>query len=211
MSPRDRLTSITAHKGGNLTQKYITKNPISRYLVSNFSRNIINLVNLTEPFSIHDVGCGEGQIINQIENFKHPIIGSDISQECLDFAKKNLSTKELDINFINKSVYDLEPSIHAADLVICCEVLEHLEHPEDAMDILTAITIKNLILSVPREPLWRILNICRFKYLSSLGNTPGHIQHWSKKKFIKFVSNFMYIEEVKSPLPWTMLLCKPKT
>jgi hypothetical protein len=30
---------------------------------------------------------------------------------------------------------------------------------------------------VPREPIWRIGNMARGRYLGDLGNTPGHIQH----------------------------------
>jgi hypothetical protein len=75
---------------------------------------------------------------------------------------------------------------------------------------LTSITKKDLILSVPNEPIWHILNMLRGKYLSALGNTPGHYQHWSKNQFIKFVSKYAEIIEVKTPLPWTLIHCRPK-
>ncbi|WP_207642472.1 hypothetical protein, partial [Desulfosporosinus sp. I2] len=66
----------------------------------------------------------------------------------------------------------------------------------------------HIILSVPREPLWRILNLARGKYIPDLGNTPGHIQHWSKKSFLRLVNRYFDVLEVKSPLPWTMVLCR---
>ena len=94
--------------------------------------------------------------------------------------------------------------------MVCCEVLEHLEQPELALKTLKRVTGRYLILSVPREPLWCAMNLARAKYISRLGNTPGHIQHWSKRGFIRLVSKCFDVLEVKSPLPWTMLLCKPR-
>ena len=54
------------------------------------------------------------------------------------------------------------------------------------------------------------LNLARGKYIKDLGNTPGHLQHWSKKSFITLVEKYFTVIEVKSPLPWTMLLCRQR-
>ena len=43
------------------------------------------------------------------------------------------------------------------------------------------VTTSHALLSVPREPIWRMLNFLRGKYWSSGGNTPGHLQHWSRR------------------------------
>ena len=96
------------------------------------------------------------------------------------------------------------------DLVVCCEVLEHLQYPEDGLKALQKVVKKNLVLSVPREPVWRVLNMMRGKYLTKLGNTPGHIQHWSRSEFIKLVEKYFDTVYVKNPFPWTMILCCTK-
>lgn len=57
----------------------------------------------------------------------------------------------------------------------------------------------------------RLLNMARGKYIGDFGNTPGHIQHWGKKHFVKFVSGQFEVVETRSPLPWTMLLCRPRS
>ena len=94
-------------------------------------------------------------------------------------------------------------------MVVCSEVLEHLENPRKALENLINATRNYLILSVPREPIWRILNILRGKYWSDFGNTPGHIQHWGSYNFIRFLKNDeMKIVKVKRPFPWTMVLLK---
>ena len=108
-----------------------------------------------------------------------------------------------------KSIYDLDTEADKADLIVCCEVLEHLEHPEEGLRALQSVVDRWLILSVPREPLWSVLNIVRGKYLKEFGNTPGHIQKWSKNSFLRLVSNYFQVLEVKTPLPWVMLLCQP--
>jgi len=111
--------------------------------------------------------------------------------------------------FITRSIYDLDPQEDRADLVVCCEVLEHLEDPEKALQVLRSISGTRLILSVPLEPVWRMLNMARGKYWNEWGNTPGHIQHWSRQEFIGLVEKYFRVIEVRSPLPWTMVLCHP--
>ncbi|MDG2169878.1 MAG: hypothetical protein P8L44_18365, partial [Opitutales bacterium] len=62
------------------------------------------------------------------------------------------------------------------------------------------------VFSVPREPIWRILNMARFKYLGDWGNTPGHLNHWSLNSFTKSVTeNGFEIVEVLNPFPWIMV------
>ncbi len=137
--------------------------------------------------------------------------GSDFSHAVIKLAQANAVERGLppDI-FAVRSIYDLDPAADSAQLVVCCEVLEHLEQPEQALQKLAALANPHLILSVPREPLWSILNMARGKYWGALGNTPGHLQRWSQRRFVALVSRFVDVEEVRSPLPWTMLLARRK-
>ena len=106
------------------------------------------------------------------------------------------------------SVYDLQYEADSFDLVVCMEVLEHLERPEAALEELCRVSRRWLLLSVPREPLWRCLNMARLKYLSELGNTPAHIQHWGSRAFREFVSQRAQLECVRTPIPWTQVLAR---
>ena len=67
------------------------------------------------------------------------------------------------------------------------------------------VSRRHVILSVPNEPLWRVLNMPRGAYLPDLGNTPGHLQHWSRRAFVRFVSQELRIDRVRSTLPWTVV------
>jgi hypothetical protein len=67
---------------------------------------------------------------------------------------------------------------------------------------------RHLLVSVPREPLWRALNLARGAYVSHLGDTPGHLNHWSRRSFVRLLSRYGDLTEVRTPLPWTMALVR---
>ena len=105
---------------------------------------------------------------------------------------------------------ELNPARDAARLVVCCEVLEHLSDPEAGLVTVADLADPWAILSVPREPLWRALNLARLRYARDLGNTPWHLNHWSQDEFVAFLRRRMEVVEVRSPLPWTMALCRSR-
>jgi hypothetical protein len=86
-------------------------------------------------------------------------------------------------------------------------VLEHLEDPDRALEVLAGLAKPWLIASVPREPLWRGLNLARLSYVGQFGNTPGHLNHWSRRGFVRFLTSSFEVIELRSPTPWTMALC----
>lgn len=196
---------------GNTYDKYGTRNPIARRMVQGFESSLSGLVSKVNPGSVHEVGCGEGYWVMRWLGQDIDARGSDFSTQVIGMAQENARACGLaPERFAVRSIYDVEPERDSADLIVCCEVMEHLEQPQKALQALQRITTSDLILSVPREPLWRVLNLARGKYVPALGNTPGHLQHWSRRGFISLVSRFFDVVEVVSPLPWTMLHCKPK-
>ena len=92
------------------------------------------------------------------------------------------------------------------DLASAIEVLEHVPDPEHTVSEMARCAERHLLVSVPREPLWRMLNMARGAYWSELGNTPGHLNHWSRRSFVRLLSRHGDVVEVRSPFPWTMLL-----
>ncbi|AEH87078.1 Methyltransferase type 11 [Mesorhizobium opportunistum WSM2075] len=196
---------------GNTYDKYGTRNPIARRVVAGFDGALSNLVTKVSPATIHEVGCGEGYWVMRWLGQAIDARGTDFSTQVIGMAKEDADGRGMDPDrFEVRSIYEVMPERDSADLVVCCEVMEHLEEPQKALQALQRIARSDLILSVPREPLWRMLNLARGKYVSALGNTPGHLQHWSQRGFVSLVSQFFEVVEVLSPLPWTMLHCKPK-
>ncbi len=195
---------------GNLYPKYSTKNPIFRHLVDSFLSRIDQLVLTIDPPDIHEVGCGEGHLISRYTGQNRKLIASDFSEQVIALARELAISKGLDIDFRVRSVYSLRPEEDSASMVICSEVLEHLENPDQALQVLASAARPYLLASVPREPVWRVLNMTRGKYLGEWGNTPGHLQHWSKGSFLKFLGQRFDILQVHSPLPWTIVLARVK-
>ncbi len=196
---------------GNRYDKYGSANPIVRHVMRGFDESLTSLVKIAEPNSIHEVGCGEGYWSCRWAREGIPTRGSDFSHQVIRMAQENANELGLGSDsFSVKSVYDLEPNKDAAELMVCCEVLEHLENPRAALEALQKTTENHIILSVPREPIWRFLNMMRGHYWGSLGNTPGHLQHWSSGAFVRLVSEYFEIEAIRKPLPWTMVLAKAK-
>jgi len=195
---------------GNLFDKYGSRSPIVRFLMKNFIVSFKALVSGTGAGEVHEIGCGEGHLSIILAGQKKKVRASDFSKQVILKARENAVENNVDIEFKSSSIYDLTPEKDAAELIVCCECLEHLEHPEKALDILSRLADPYLIISVPREPLWSLLNMMRFKYVSRLGNTPGHIQHWSKRSFLKLLSSYFVIVETRTPTPWSMALCRRK-
>ena len=108
------------------------------------------------------------------------------------------------------TIYALPYKDNSFDLIICSEVLEHLEHPDKALEELQRVSKKYVALSVPNEPIFMISNFLRGKNWSRWGNDIEHINHWSTRKFAKFVSKEFSIVEVKRSFPWTIVIAKKK-
>lgn len=192
---------------GNTYDKYGSRNPVVRYLMRGFTRALDECVALAAPESVYEVGCGEGYWSMRWMEQGLAVSGSDFSAQAVAEAKAEAARRGLPPEaFSVGDVYALPEGL-CADLVVCCEVMEHLEDPERALDRLGRIAERHLLLSVPREPVWSLMNLARGKYLGSLGNTPGHIQRWSTNSFVAMVSRRFSVLEVRTPLPWTMVLC----
>jgi 2-polyprenyl-3-methyl-5-hydroxy-6-metoxy-1,4-benzoquinol methylase len=195
---------------GNSFDKYHSGNPLVRRLMRGFETSLDHCIHQCSPNSIHEVGCGEGYWVLRWFGRGINVRGSDFSELVVDVARRNAGQAGISGEiFSAKSIYDLQPVADGADLIVCCEVLEHLEHPRKALEVLQRTVRGHLVLSVPREPLWRVLNFARGKYIRHLGNTPGHLQHWSSRSFRQLVGEYFDPVEVLQPLPWTMLLCRP--
>ena len=196
---------------GNPYDKYGSQNPIVKLLMKGYKSELTEMVNSVNPAMIYEVGCGEGYWVLEWLKLGMDARGSDFSSNMINLARGSAKAIHLPEDaFYVRNIYHPEPLTDRAELVACCEVLEHLERPADALSALSLVADPYLVISVPNEPLWRILNIARGKYLSDWGNSYGHVQHWSVKEISKLVSVNFEIIKISRPLPWIMLLCKNK-
>lgn len=189
--------------------KYQSKNLIQNYLVNNFLKTVEKtaLTYSRECKSALDIGCGEGMITAILGNMNFAsVLGVDFSSQIIEIAQNEHPS----LTFKQANVFDLDDS-YRSDFVTACEVIEHIDRPEQALEKIASITGKICLLSVPNEPIFRSLNFFAGKYWSRLGSSPGHLNHWSSKSFMRLVENYFTILTCKRPLPWTILVCRPRT
>jgi SAM-dependent methyltransferase len=193
---------------GNVYDKYGSTNPVVRRLMAGFDSALDELWDHAAPESALDVGCGEGVVT---ERFAHRLVGGHVVGVDLDDPKLRAEWEKrarANLEFRALAGPDLPFADDEFDIACAIEVLEHVPDPAHTLTEMARVARRWLLVSVPREPLWRGLNMARGAYLRELGNTPGHVNHWSKRAFVAFAGQHGRIEEVRSPFPWTMLLVR---
>jgi ubiquinone/menaquinone biosynthesis C-methylase UbiE len=202
---RDAEGTVT----GNSYDKYGSTNPVVRRLMAGFERALDELWAKAAPRSALDVGCGEGVLTRKWAQRLGDgrVVGLDLEDPRLqaEWAARsapNLSYRVLKAERLPFAEGEFE-------LAAAIEVLEHLPDPERTLAEMARVARGgHLLVSVPREPLWRALNMARGAYLKDLGNTPGHLNHWSKRSFVSLLAQHGEVVEARSPFPWTMLLVR---
>lgn len=193
---------------GNTYDKYGSTNPVVRRLMANFEATLDELFTRAAPTSVLDVGCGEGVLTYQwAERLgNRRIVGIDLDDPKLAAEWRTRSRPNLE--YLTMAAENLPFADGEFDLAAAIEVLEHVPDPEHTVSEMARVAARHLLVSVPREPLWRGLNMARGAYLRELGNTPGHVNHWSRRAFVSLLSRHGDVVEVRSPFPWTMLLVR---
>jgi 2-polyprenyl-3-methyl-5-hydroxy-6-metoxy-1,4-benzoquinol methylase len=193
---------------GNTYDKYGSTNPVVRRLMAGFESTLDELWHRAAPQSILDVGCGEGVLTEQWADKLGDgrIVGIDLDDPKLraEWAKRQRANLE----YRAEDATNLPFADDEFDMAAAIEVLEHVPDPERTVAEMARVAKRWLLVSVPREPLWRALNMARGAYLKELGNTPGHVNHWSKRSFVSMLSRHGTVEEARSPFPWTMVLVR---
>jgi 2-polyprenyl-3-methyl-5-hydroxy-6-metoxy-1,4-benzoquinol methylase len=201
---------VQAETAYDFGSKYTKQNLVTRLLLDRFFGAVETAIHRAAPKNVLEVGCGEGFSTQRIQRM---LAGSarfeacDVEQRLVNAATANNPS----VKISRDSIYALSRADGAVDLVLALEVLEHLEDPARALRELVRATSRWLVLSVPREPIWRIANFARGRYVRDLGNTPGHIQHWSTSGFARFVGEVADVRLVRTPLPWTVLLAEKRS
>lgn len=188
--------------------KYQMRNPIGQFLLSRFDRAVGISILETKANTLLEIGCGEGHVTGLIlQTGVSRVLATDISISLIKENTENI--RDSRVSFQVADVMQFAPE-ERFDVVVCCEVLEHLKDPERGLKNLYGLGAREYIFSVPREPLFRCLNMCRGAYVSDFGNSPGHLNHWSKHSFLRFVEKYFTVQSVRTPLPWTVVRCQPR-
>lgn len=193
---------------GNTYDKYDSTNPVVRRLMSAFQRTLDELFEQSDPSSVLDVGCGEGVLVHQWAQRlgDRRVVGIDLEEESIQAGWAQRQAPNLEYRVM--AAEDLPFAADEFGLASAIEVLEHVPDPQHTLAEMARCAERYLLVSVPREPLWRMLNMARGAYWPALGNTPGHLNHWSRRSFVRLLSRYGEVAEIRSPFPWTMLLVR---
>jgi SAM-dependent methyltransferase len=199
---RDAEGTVT----GNTYDKYGSTNPIVRRLMGRFEGTLEELFAKAGPRSLLDVGCGEAVLTHRwaTELGDRRVVGIDLEDPSIQAHWEQRQAPNLEYRIMKAE--NLPFADKEFDVATAIEVLEHVPDAAHTVAEMARVAERFLIVSVPREPLWRGLNVARGAYWSERGNTPGHVNHWSKRSFVELLSRHGEVVEARSPFPWTMLL-----
>jgi 2-polyprenyl-3-methyl-5-hydroxy-6-metoxy-1,4-benzoquinol methylase len=193
---------------GNTYDKYGTRNPLARILQGGFERNLQDLLDSTEASSLLDVGCGEGVLTQRWAQqlAPRPVVGIDLEDPLIaaEWAKRPAPN----LTYVAQRAEHLPFADDEFDVVTAIEVLEHVPDPAHTIAEMARCAANHVLISVPREPLWRGLNMARGAYWSALGNTPGHVNHFSRSAIVALCARHGEVIETRAPFPWTMVLVR---
>lgn len=190
---------------GNTYDKYRVEHPIERRLVGGFLRALDDVLPSVAPRRVLEVGAGEGEISDRVRD-RYPtatVVSIDLHDDALgkEWRERGALGAFADVR-------RLPFPDGAFDLVLGIEILEHVPEPERALVEIRRVASDALVLSVPREPIWRVANVARGRYVSQLGNTPGHLNHWSTRQFRSLVDRVFDVGATRTPFPWTILAAR---
>jgi len=193
---------------GNTYDKYGSENPVVRRLMASFERTLDELMAEAHPQSLLDVGCGEGVLVHRwaLSMPQARLVGIDLEEQSIQAGWAAREAPNLE--YRTTGAEDLPFAENEFELASAIEVLEHVPDPEHTVAEMARCASRHLLVSVPREPLWRMLNMARGAYIGQLGNTPGHLNHWSRRSFTKMLARHGEVVQARSPFPWTMLLVR---
>ena len=203
-------TSVTKmSKKSTNYNKYVANDPVRRLLLKNFLKQLRCAVEKVHPASILDIGCGEGFVLKYLiqQGVKAQMRGLDLSKKAVAIARQQVPGVE----FSSGSIYHLPYPDNSADMVLCNEVLEHLERPDKAVAEIMRVSRKYIFCSVPHEPWFMLGGLMGGKYITRFGNHPEHINHWTAWGFQGFLQrhglHVLKLSALKT-FPWILAVCE---
>lgn len=179
--------------------KFETGNPVVRRMIAAFFDNLREVVEPLHPRSTLDAGCGEGETITRLG----PLLGKRIAAVDISaYSVDRLLERQPSVEVRTASIMDLPFPDDSFDLVLCLEVIEHLDDPKRAVRELSRVATREVVVSVPYEPWFRLGSLARGKYVRSFGNHPEHVNHFNRSSLTALLVLALEIKEIRVAFPW---------
>jgi SAM-dependent methyltransferase len=186
-------------------EKFQTGNPVVRRLIDGFYAHVRSIVRPLEASSLLDAGCGEGETLARLGGDLPPRVAAiDLDPAAAAFTATRVPAAEV----LTGSIGELPYADDSFDLVLCLEVLEHIEDPATALADLARVARRDIVISVPDEPWFRLGSLARGKYLSGFGNHPEHVNHLTPRSLHRLLSTQLEVVRLRRSLPWLIAHCR---
>ncbi len=183
--------------------KYRSRNPVVRRLVARFLQRVGDLVEAERPRRILEVGCGEAFVLEYLRGRVPGVQFHGVELDAAALARGRARCPEA--SFLRADVYDLPFASGSYDLVLCLEVLEHLDAPDRALREIRRVSRRGCLLSVPHEPFFRLGNLLRGRHLGGFGNPSDHLHHWGARGFTAFCARELAVRTAARSFPWVLV------
>lgn len=152
---------------------------ISEEMMATYQKEVYELAlgvaNDKECGRILDVGCGSG--LKLVKYFPEPpfkTIGTETTNT-FDYLQRTYPTRE----WVNSSILGAPPK---ADLVICADVIEHLQDPDLLLNYIKGTEAKWIIISTPNRD--------KTESLTGPPSNVWHIREWSRREFTMYIASY---------------------
>ena len=202
MSPNPPAGPPAGHDSRNLA-RYASGSRLYDWHTRVFHDRLLAHVRQAAPASILDAGCGEGFVAARIGE-RMPgvaIAGIDPSASAVSYARERFGAHAA---FEVGSAYALPYADNSFDLVLCSEVLEHLDRPEAALAEIARVARQHVLLSVPLEPYFDAIN--RLGRRVGVGGDPGHVNFWTRATWAAWVGRHFERATVETSLVYNVAL-----
>lgn len=187
--------------------KFQTGNPVVRRLIGNFYETVRSIIEPLDAKSVLDAGCGEGESLSRLGSDLPAIqTGIDLNPESVQFASRRVPKADIEVGDITAM-----PLADASfELVLCLEVLEHLTVPDLALEEISRVSARDIVISVPHEPWFRLGSLARGNYVKSWGNHPEHVNHWNHRSLRSFLEERVDVISLEGSMPWLIAHCRKR-
>jgi trans-aconitate methyltransferase len=190
-------------------QKYANKNPLHRFALDRFFDAVAREVRTLHPATTLEFGCGDGLFLQKLKD-RHVLFeqlcGVDLRTDAIEHARH----LHPDYRFECRDLLDWDLAGGSFDLVIASEVLEHLPEPARFLERMIHLSRRHLLLTVPWEPWFRLMNLLRGRDIGRLGNHPEHVNLWSFAGFVNFVASQAEVVRAYTVFPFTIVLAEKR-